>query len=146
MGLELPADSLPLVALSPEAAFSFSPADAPPEALDSLEPAPLGDPALLSLFALSLPEDSEEVLSPVVPVVPVVLVDVVEVEVVWMAAFSALVSVGGVMLGVLFGTASETLLLPQAPSVSTARSATHAVSAMRILTAAPCAFRRWGSR
>lgn len=52
----------------------------------------------------------------------VVLVAVVEVEVVCTEAFSALVSVGGVMLGVLFGTASETLLSPQALSVATARS------------------------
>ena len=43
------------------------------------------------------------------PVV-LVLVVVVDVEVVCAAAFSALVSVGGVMSGVLLGTASETLL------------------------------------
>ena len=43
---------------------------------------------------------------------PVDLVEVVEVEVVWAAAFSAVVSVGGVMSGVLLGTTSEVLLPP----------------------------------
>ncbi len=83
-----------------------------------------------------------EVLSPVL----LVLVDVVEVEVVCAAAASALVLVGGVMSGVLFGTASETLLPPQAPIVSPHSSAAQAASAARALTAVPCACRTWGSR
>jgi len=114
--------------------FSFSPAEAPPEELDSLELPPLEGAS--SDFGVSLEEEPDEELS---PDVLFVLVDVVEVEVVWTAAFSALVSVGGMMSGVLLGTASETLLLPQAPSVIPPSSATHALSAMRALTARP----RW---
>lgn len=60
-----------------------------------------------------------------------VLVEVVEVDVVWTAAFSALVSFGGVMLGVLLGTASETLLLPHAPRVNPS-TATQAATAARL--------------
>ena len=76
----------------------------------------------------------------------VVLVDVVAVEVFWAAAVSALVSVGGVISGVLLGTASETLLPPQALSATPHSSAAHAASAARLLTAVPCAYRMWGSR
>ena len=123
--------------LSPDPAFSFSPAEAPPEGLDSLEPSPLEDSPLPSLLGVSLEEP--------VPVVLVVLVAVVEVEVVCTAAFSALVSVGGVISGALLGTASETLLLPHAPRL-TASSAAQAASAIRAVKAAPCAARRWDSR
>jgi hypothetical protein len=137
VGLALAADSL--VALSLEAGFSFS-AAAPPEAPDVLGALVLEEVSLPSLLAASLLE--EELSLGVL----VVLVDVVEVEVVCTAAASALVSVGGVMSGVLFGTASETLLLPQALSVSPHSSAAHAASATRALTAAPCAWRTWGSR
>ncbi len=45
----------------------------------------------------------------------------VDVEVVCAAAFSALVSFGGVISGVLFGTASETLLPPQAAERQSSR-------------------------
>jgi len=81
VGLEVvPADSLPpFELLSPELAFSFASAEAPPEALDSLELGLPEDSSLLSPFPLSPPEGAEEELS---PVVLVVLVDVVEVEVV----------------------------------------------------------------
>jgi hypothetical protein len=101
--------------------FSFSPAEVPPPAAldppeDSLEDSPP-----VSLL-LDPPEDSEEDPSPVAPVAPVELVEVVEVEVVWTAAFSAEVSVGGVMSGVLLGVTSETLLPPpQARRVRLAR-------------------------
>jgi hypothetical protein len=107
----VPADSLaPLVAVS--SLFAVPPAEVPPASpllvsLAPLELPPLDDVSPDSLLAGSL-EDSEE---PSVEV-PFGVVDVVEVEVLCTAAFSALVSVGGVMSGVLFGTASLTLLPP----------------------------------
>lgn len=114
--------------------FSSS-ADAPPEGPVSLE--------------LSLPEDASDSLEPSPEedslLVELVFLAVVEVEVVCTAAFSALVSAGGVMLGVLFGTASETVLLPQAPRLRQS-STKHATTARRALKAAPCAARRSGSR
>ncbi len=73
-------------------------------------------------------------------------VPVVEVEVVCAAATSALVSVGGVISGVLLGTASETLLPPHALNAGPQSSAAQAASVARRLTAVPCACRRWGSR
>jgi len=100
----------------------------------------LGEVSLRSLLAAS-PLEEELSLG-----VLVVLVDVVEVDVVCTAAASALVFVGGVISGVFFGTASETLLLPQALSVSPHSSAADAASTTRVLTAVPCACRRWGSR
>jgi hypothetical protein len=79
-------------------------------------------------LALSPVEDPEEP-SLEVPVDPV---DAVEVEVVSTDAFSALVSAGGVMSGVLFGTTSEALLVPpHAPSVVPARSTNDAPTATR---------------
>jgi hypothetical protein len=71
---------------------------------------------------------------------------VLVVEVVRAEAASALVFVGGVMSGVLLGTASETLLPPHAPSVSPHSNAAHAASATRALTTVPCACRTLGSR
>lgn len=143
MGLDPAEDSF--LASSLAGAFSFSPADAPPDGVASLEPEPAEPPEDDSPAALSpSDEDSLEALSPVELVE--VLVEVVDVEVVCTAAFSALVSVGGVISGVLLGTASETLLEPHAPSETPARSATHALSAKRALTAGPCAFGRWGTR
>jgi hypothetical protein len=50
------------------------------------------------------------------------------------------------MSGVLLGTESETLLPPQAPSVTPHSSSTHAARAPRALTTVPCACRTWGSR
>jgi hypothetical protein len=76
----------------------------------------------------------------------VVFVVVVEVDAVCAAAASALVLVGGVISGVLFGTASETLVPPQALSASTQSRVAHAASAARVLTAGPCACRTWDSR
>ncbi len=84
------------------------------------------------------------------PVVLVLVVEVALVDVVDAAAFSALVSAGGTMLGVLLGTDSETLLPPQAASASAQASAASAARVRVALTpgtpAAPCACRRWGSR
>ena len=91
-----------------EDAFSDSPADVPPaaplsEELElSSEPVPPDSPVEL--------EDSS--LPVVVGVVEVVAV--VDVEVVSVASFSAEVSFGGVISGVLLGSASETALPPQA--------------------------------
>jgi hypothetical protein len=100
-------------------------------------PAELPPPeAPVSLLA-PLPEASSEPplasLPPLAPVVPVPeeLVLVVETELVWAASFSAVVSLGGVMLGVLRGTASETLLLPHAPSVRPQSSRTVTPTAAR---------------
>ena len=75
-----------------------------------------------------------------------VFVEVVAVDVVCTAAASALVSVGGVSSGVLLGTASDTLVPPQALTAEPQSKAAHAASATRVLTAAPYACRRWGSR
>jgi hypothetical protein len=141
VGLAPAAGSPPLGALSLEAGFSFSPAEAPPEGLASLEAAPLEGASLLVLAVLSPLEEEDVSLG-----VLVVLVDVVEVEVFCAAAASALVFVGGVMSGVLLGTASETLLPPHAPSVSPHSSATHTASMARVFTGVPCACRTWGSR
>jgi hypothetical protein len=81
------------------------------------------------------------------------LVDVVEVvEFVCADDASALVFVGGVISGVLFGTASETVVLPHAPNARAHSTAAHAAhrprrgSATRGLTAVPYACRTWGSR
>jgi len=115
------------LALSPPAAFSFSPAEAPPEGVDSLELPPLGAASLLSLLALSLLEEPADELS---PEVVVVLVAVVDVDDVWAAAFSALVSVGGVMFGVLLGTVSEMLLPPHPPRQTPPSSTRHAARAL----------------
>ena len=83
------------------------------------------DSELDSLLADSSPVDE---LSPVV----LVLVAVVDVEVVCAAAFSALVSAGGVMSGVFLGTDSETLLPPHAPSVRPLISTAQAVAASAV--------------
>lgn len=97
------------------------------------------DDSLLSLAGVS-PE------AVVLSLVLVLFVELVPVEVVCAAAASALVSVGGVSSGVLFGTASETLVPPQALNANPQSSAAHAASARRDLTAAPYACRRWGTR
>ncbi len=128
-----------MAAPSLDAGFSFSAAAAPPElpALgDELDPE---DGSLLSLAGVS-PLEVE------LSLVFVVFVEVVPVEVVCAAAASALVSVGGVSSGVLLGTASETLVPPQALNAKPQSSAAHAASATRALTAAPYACRSWGSR
>jgi hypothetical protein len=110
------ADSL--LADAPPLLFEDSPAEVPPA--DS----PLLSEAALSLLPLGdaspLPLDS----SPDAVEVPSLdlAVDVLEVEVVCTAAFSALVSVGGMMSGVLFGTASLTLLPPPQAASPTAHS------------------------
>ncbi len=139
-----------------EAAFSLedfsadSPlADVPPAAL-------LGEPELLSPEELS-PSDSllavELELSPVVGVVEVVAV--VEVAVVSVASFSAEVSVGGVISGVLFGVTSDTLVPPheERPKPERSMRAPAASAMMRelgrcLLTcrAGPSAGRMWDSR
>jgi hypothetical protein len=125
VGLPEPAaDSLlfpPFPPVSELEGFSFS-ADAPPDALVSFELS-----FLLASLAAASPLDDDS--SPVVVVFGVVDV---EVEVVCTDAFSALVSVGGVMSGVLFGTASEALLPPpHALKVTPQRSVAVAASAAR---------------
>jgi hypothetical protein len=98
------------------------------------------DASLLSLAAASLLAD---VLSLGVLFVLVVVADV---EVFCDAAASALVFVGGLISGVLLGTASETLVPPHALTVRPQSSAAQAASATRALTTGPCACRTWDSR
>ncbi len=59
------------------------------------------------------------------------LVDVVETAVASPAAFSALVFVGGMISGVVFGTASATLLPPHPPSATAQSPAAAAAAAAR---------------
>jgi len=109
------ADSLPpLAAVSPAPPlFAVPPADVPPADSPLLSEAPLSLPPLDD--DSSPPLDSSLDAVEEVPSLDLA-VEVLEVEVVCTAAFSALVSVGGVISGVLFGTASLTLLPPpQAP-------------------------------
>lgn len=127
-------------ALSLDAGFSGSLAEAPPEEPAALGALVLEGVSLASVVWLSPLEEEELSLA------FVVLVAVVAVEVFCAADASALVSVGGVMSGVFLGTVSETLLPPHALSVVAHSSAAHAASARRLLTAVPYACRRWGSR
>jgi len=85
----------------------------PPADSPLLSDAPLSLPPLEAASSLLLDSSPDPVEVPSLDLA----VDVVEVDVVCTAAFSALVSVGGVMSGVLFGTVSLTLEPPpQAPS------------------------------
>lgn len=111
-------------------------------------------PPLAPLLAGSSVEPPDS-LAPVEPeelvLEPEEVVEVVDTAAAW-ASFSIEVFVGGMMLGVLLGTASEALELPpQAPSVRAQMVRTVAPMATReareaALTAAPCAGRRWDSR
>jgi hypothetical protein len=111
-------------------AFSFSPAEVPPAGELVAEPPPaFADSELASLLLASLPEDPLEAA-------PVdVLVDVV--EVMTPAAFSALVSVGGMISGVVLGTASATLLPPHPETPTPHSIAAEAASAARAAQAPP---------
>jgi hypothetical protein len=128
------ASSLPL--------FAVPPAEVPPpaDAALSLAPVPLAplDEGSSLALASSLAALGEPSLDLAVDVV-----EVVEVEVVCTAAASALVLVGGVMSGVLFGAASLTLLPPPQALSPTPHSSTRlAATAARAVTAAPCDDRR----
>jgi hypothetical protein len=137
VGLAGAVGSLALEPDSLEAGFSFS-AAAPPELPEVLGALP--DAASLpSVGAVSAVDVELSVLF-------VVLVDVLAAVEVVCAAASALVSVGGVISGVLLGTASETLVPPQALNARPHSNAAHAANATRALTAVPCACRRWDSR
>jgi hypothetical protein len=94
--------------------FAVPPAEVPPADSPLLSDAPLSLPPLEAASSLLLDSSPD----PVAPSSLDLAVEVFEalVEVVCTAAFSALVSVGGVMSGVLFGTVSLTLEPPpQAP-------------------------------
>jgi hypothetical protein len=122
------ADSLPaLVAGSAPPLFAVSLEPAPPVA-PLLSDAPLSLLPLDDASSLALASSLEESEAPSLDLA----VEVVEVEVVCTAAFSALVSVGGMMSGVLFGTASLTLLPPpQAVRLTEHSSTTLAAIATR---------------
>jgi hypothetical protein len=142
VGLLPAADSPPLPAAPFEAAFSFSfslAAGAPPVGLASAGVSLAGG-VLLSLAGVSLAAEDVSLA------LLVVLVVVAAVEVFCEAAASALVFVGGEISGVLFGTASETLVPPHALTVRPHSSAAQAASATRGLTTGPCACRTWDSR
>ncbi len=144
----------PPVALLPEPA---PPAVDPPAAeLPLLPEEPLPEapvPPLAPLLAGSSVEPPDS-LAPVEPealvLEPEEVVEVVDTAAAC-ASFSIEVFVGGMMLGVLLGTASEALELPpQALSVRAQMVRTVAPMATReareaALTAAPCAGRRWDS-
>jgi hypothetical protein len=100
------ADSLPPLAVSSLFAVSL---EVPPADSPLLSEAPLSLPPLDAASSLEPDSSPEELEEPSLDL-PVEVVD--EVEVVCTAAFSALVSVGGVMSGVLLGTESLTLLPP----------------------------------
>jgi hypothetical protein len=121
------------------AGFSFS-AEAPPEGVavfEGLEPAAGSLDSLVGAWPLA---------GDVSLVLLLLVVVVVAVELVCAAAASAVVFVGGVISGVLLGTASETLLPPHPPIATAHSNAAHAASARRALTAVPYACRTWGSR
>jgi hypothetical protein len=82
--------------------------EAAPPVAPLLSDAPLSLPPLDDASSLALTSSLD---APVEPSLDLA-VEVVEVEVVCTAAFSALVSVGGEISGVLFGTASFTLPPP----------------------------------
>ena len=108
--------------------FSFSPAEVPPAGELVAEPPPaLEDSEPASLLLASLLED------PVDAAPDEVLVDVV--DVMTPAAFSALVSVGGMISGVVFGTASATLLPPHPETLRAQSTAAEAPSAARAVQA-----------
>jgi hypothetical protein len=130
-----------VLAASLDAGFSVS-AGAPPEAPDVAGSLAPDEASLLSPVDGS-PEELSLVLLVVVLAVVVVVVDV---DAAFAAAASALVSVGGVISGVLLGTASETLVPPHALSVRPPSTIAHAASATRALTTGPCACRTWDSR
>jgi hypothetical protein len=78
-----------------------------------------------SLLAASSLEEPDEEASLEGVLVVLLEVAVVDVEVVCAAAASALVLVGGVMSGVLFGTVSDTLLPPHAATTTPTSRITH---------------------
>jgi hypothetical protein len=92
--------------------------EAAPPVAPLLSEAPLSLPPLDDASSLVLASSLD---APVEPSLDLA-VEVVEVEVVCTAAFSALVSVGGEISGVLFGTASLTLLPPPQAASPTAHS------------------------
>ena len=109
--LGVAADSLPPLVVS--SLFAPPPAEVPPADSPLLSEAPLSLPPLVDSSPLPLDSSPDAVE---VPSLDLAVEVVEEVEVVCTAAFSALVSVGGVISGVLFGTVSLTLPPPpQAP-------------------------------
>jgi hypothetical protein len=121
------------------AGFSFSVATAPPVA-----PVVGGVAALEELSSVAGAVVFDDELS-LVFAVDFVVVEV-DVELVCADAASAVVFVGGVISGVLLGTASETLLPPHALSATPQSSTVNAASATRAFTVVPYACRTWGSR
>ena len=149
----LPSGALaPPEGLEPASDFDslvFSSALAPPEGVASPEPLlSVSEELSPPVSPLELDASPEEELG--FEVVEVLVVDVVEV-----AAFSAPVSVGGVMSGVVFGITSPLVVpLPHAPRATPAASTAVAARAARALgrvtrspgRAGPCAARTWDTR
>ena len=107
-----------MLADAPPLLFEDSPAEVPPADSPLLSEAALSLPPLGDASPLPLGSSLDAVEVPSLDLA----VDVLDVEVVCTAAFSALVSVGGMMSGVLFGTASLTLLPPPQAASPTAHS------------------------
>src|SRR6202020_572346 len=120
VGAPAPPDGLDSAADFSSAFSAVAPPDGVAAFSSSL--APLELPPLSGSSVASLPPDSFAALS--LPLDVDVFVVEVDVDVVCAAAFSALVSFGGVISGVLFGTASDALPPPPHPaSAATSTSA-----------------------
>jgi hypothetical protein len=120
------AGSEPPVALEPPLELS-PPAELDPPVPDDVSPVA---PLELSLLSLSAPPEVDSLVLALSSLVPSAVVEdlvgvvaVVAVVLVRVASLSAVVLLGGVISGVLRGTASETLLPPHAPSAKPQASA-----------------------
>jgi len=100
--------------------------EAPPDLLDSLDEELL-DSVGVAAFSVAALEASVELGLAAVELVLLAFVEVV--AVCFAAACSALVSLGGVISGVLLGSVSDTLLPPHAPTPTLATSAMQIASA-----------------
>lgn len=147
---EPPEDPEPPPAEPPPDDVPPPPEELPPEPL--LPVPPVASLAPLPLDSSEAPLDSLDSVAPLPVLLEVLFVEVVETEDA-LASFSTEVSVGGMICGVLLGTASAALEPPpQALSISAQRATAVAPTAAReargatALTAVPCVCRRWGSR
>ncbi len=140
MGLLVPDSALPVAGSEPPVALD-PPLELPPPAeLDPPVPDDVSSGARLEL-PLSVPPDVGSLALVLSAPAPSAVVDdlvgvvaVVAVVLVRVASLSAVVLLGGVISGVLRGTASETLLPPHAPSTKPqANTSAAALTATRLL-------------